>query len=122
MTTIRWNFTMRRTAKNYAGPSRNPPAKCDFVTLQPCNLVTLQLCNLLTMKLRLFLFLLTLSIFNAAADFRAAIAVRAVTPDPLLPVVGGVGPGSKVTRKEGDLTVRALVLEDGSNRIAIVSA
>ncbi len=58
----------------------------------------------------------------AHAEFRAAIAVRTVTPDPLLPVSGGIGPSNPVTRKEGDLTVRALVLENGDTRVAIVSA
>ena len=38
--------------------------------------------------------------------FRAGIAVRVVTPDPLLPVSGGVGPGHAATKKQGDLTVR----------------
>src|SRR5688572_15640249 len=56
------------------------------------------------------------------AEFRSAIAVRVVTPDPLLPVSGGVGPSHPVTRKEGDLTVRALVFADEKTRIAIVSA
>src|SRR5437870_1071612 len=74
------------------------------------------------MKSFLIFLSLTLSLFTASADFRAAIAVRNVTPDPLLPVVGGIGAGSKVTRKEGDLSVRALVFEEGSTRTAIVSA
>jgi len=56
------------------------------------------------------------------AEFRAAIAVRIVTPDPLLPVSGGVGPSSPVTKKEGDLTVRALVFADDQTRVAIVSS
>lgn len=56
------------------------------------------------------------------AEFRAGIAVRVVTPDPLLPVSGGVGPSHPVSRKEGDLTVRALVLESGGTRVAIVGA
>jgi len=72
-----------------------------------------------------FLFLAGLLAFlnlsTFAADFRAGIAVRIVTPDPLLPVSGGIGPGSPVTRKEGDLTVRALVFEAGDTRVAIVS-
>src|SRR5204863_6596227 len=74
------------------------------------------------MKLLLSLLCVTLWVFSALADFRAGIAIRNVTPDPLLPVVGGIGPGSKVTRKEGDITVRALVFEEGTNRVAIVSA
>jgi len=56
------------------------------------------------------------------AEFRAGIAFRNVTPDPLLPVSGGVGPSHKVTRKEGDLNVRALVFEQDNTRVAIVSA
>src|SRR5436190_19349780 len=61
------------------------------------------------------------AVFNAAA-FRVGIAVRNVTPDPLLPVSGGVGPSHSVTHKEGDLTVRALVIEQEGTRVAIVSA
>src|SRR5438552_799119 len=57
-----------------------------------------------------------------AAEFRAGIAVRNVTPDPLLPVVGGIGPGAPVTNKAGELTVRALVFDDGKTRVAIVSS
>ena len=56
------------------------------------------------------------------AEFRAGIAVRVVTPDPLLPVSGGVGPSQPVTKKEGDLTVRALVFADDRTRVAIVSS
>ncbi len=57
-----------------------------------------------------------------AAQFQAGVASRVVTPDPLLPVSGGVGPSHPVSRKEGELEVRALVLADGETRIAIVSA
>jgi hypothetical protein len=59
---------------------------------------------------------------GAAAEFRAGMATRVVTPDPLLGVSGGVGPSHPVTRKEGDLTVRAFVLENGPTRVAIVGA
>ena len=58
----------------------------------------------------------------AHAEFRAGVAIRVVTPDPLLPVSGGVGPSNKVSKKEGDLTVRALVLAEGNTAVAIVSA
>ena len=58
----------------------------------------------------------------AAAEFKAGAAVRIVTPDPLLPVSGGAGPGAPATKKLGDLTVRALVLEDEDTRVAIVGA
>ncbi|MBN1127269.1 MAG: hypothetical protein JXA82_19870 [Sedimentisphaerales bacterium] len=53
--------------------------------------------------------------------FRAAIAVRNVTPDPLLPVSGGIGPSKPTNRKHGELTVRALVLERDAVRVAICS-
>jgi hypothetical protein len=75
------------------------------------------------MKSRFLLILLwAVAAFEATAAFRAGIAVRNVTPGPLLPVSGGVGPSHPTTRKEGELTVRALVLEDGATRVAIVSA
>ncbi len=70
----------------------------------------------------LALLAMMLSAASALAEFRAGIAVRVVTPDPLLPVSGGIGPSKAATRKEGDLTVRALVLSDGATTVAIVSA
>jgi hypothetical protein len=76
----------------------------------------------MNLKLLTLLFCLLVSVFDAAAAFRAGIAVRNVTPDPLLPVSGGVGPGRPTTRKEGELTVRALVFEQEGTRVAIVSA
>lgn len=59
---------------------------------------------------------------GALAEFRSGVAVRVVTPDPLLPVSGGVGPSHPVTRKLGELTVRALVLEEDGTRVAFVGA
>jgi len=75
-------------------------------------------------RLRMLFGLLCLlaAVLPALAEFRAAIAVRNVTPDPLLPVSGGVGPSRPVTQKAGDLTVRALVLENDGTRVAFVSA
>ena len=76
------------------------------------------------MKLKVFFVVFTLLFLATVtrAEFRAAIAVRVVTPDPLLPVSGGIGPSNPVTKKEGDLTVRALVLADDNTKVAIVSA
>jgi len=74
------------------------------------------------MKNLVFLLCLAVTNLTAGAGFRAAIAVRTVTPNPLLPVVGGIGPAHPVTRKAGELTVRALVFEEGTNRVAIVSS
>jgi hypothetical protein len=67
-------------------------------------------------------FLLLAGMGSLLAEFRAGVAVRVVTPDPLLPVTGGVGASSPVTRKIGDLTVRALVLSNDGVNVAIVSA
>lgn len=64
---------------------------------------------------------LLFSLANSFAGLRAGIAVRKVNPDPLLPVSGGVGPSHPVTRMEGDLTVRALVLEQDGTSVVIVS-
>ncbi len=59
---------------------------------------------------------------STRGEFRAGISVRNVTPDPLLPVSGGVGPSKPTDKKEGELQVRALVFEEGSTRVAFVSA
>lgn len=67
------------------------------------------------------LLILLAAALPAAAEFRAAIATRNVTPDPLLPVIGGVGPGNQPRAKAGDLNVRALVLESEGTRVAIAS-
>ena len=56
------------------------------------------------------------------AGFRSGVAVEVVTPDPLLPVSGGMGPSSPASEVRGDLTVRALVLENDGQRVALVSA
>jgi hypothetical protein len=57
----------------------------------------------------------------ARGAFRAAVAVRDVTPGKLLPVSGGVGPSTPVTRKISQLAVRALVLENNGTRVAFCS-
>ncbi len=69
----------------------------------------------------LSLLLVTLFTWPAHAAFRAGIATRQVTPDPLLPVSGGIGPGNPVKEKQGELSVRALVLEQDGTRVAFVS-
>ncbi len=56
----------------------------------------------------------------AAQPFRAGAAVRIITPDPLLPVSGGVGIPQPVSAKRGDLFVRAFVVESAGTRIAFV--
>jgi hypothetical protein len=60
------------------------------------------------------------TLFASAQQFKAGAAVRVITPDPLLPVSGGVGTPKKSSEKKGDLFARAMVLERGGVRIAIV--
>jgi len=54
------------------------------------------------------------------ADLQAGAGKRMVTPDPLLPVSGGIGPSHPTTQKLHDLWVRAMVLEKNDTRVAIV--
>lgn len=58
----------------------------------------------------------------APAEFQAGVAVEIVTPDPLLPVSGGIGIPNPVTQKIGDLTVRALALRQDNTTVVIVGA
>ena len=53
--------------------------------------------------------------------FEAGAAKRIITPDPLLPVSGGMGMPRAATSKRGDLTARALVVRNGPETVAIVS-
>ena len=62
-----------------------------------------------------------LPIESTLGAFRAAAAVRDVTPEKPLPVSGGVGPSHPVTKTIGRLNVRALVLEQEDTRVAICS-
>jgi len=63
-----------------------------------------------------------LAVAPASAEFKAGAAVAVVTPDPLLPVSGGTSASEPAAKKQGDLTVRALVLQQGDVRVAIVGA
>lgn len=55
------------------------------------------------------------------AQFRAGAALRVITPDPLLPVSGGIGVPKPSTEKKGDLFVRAMVFEKNGTKVAVVS-
>lgn len=68
----------------------------------------------------ILLFFLTV-LYTEAQDLKAGAAVRIITPNPLLPVSGGIGTPKKTIEKKGDLFARAFVLEKGNTRIAIVS-
>lgn len=56
----------------------------------------------------------------AQADFKVGVGKTIITPDPLLPVSGGVGPGRPSTGKQGELTARAMVFQQGETKVAIV--
>ncbi len=69
--------------------------------------------------------LLALLLFTLPSAARAELLVgaakRVITPDPLLPVSGGLGPTRPAREKRGDLTARAVVLKRGEVAVAIVS-
>ncbi len=72
--------------------------------------------------LNLFI-LLFLCLFTQATaqTLRVGAAVRVITPDPLLPVSGGIGTPKPSVEKKGDLFARAMVFEQGNTRFAIVN-
>jgi hypothetical protein len=58
---------------------------------------------------------------SGAQVLEVGAAKRVISPDPLLPVSGGVGQPKKSTIKKGDLFARAIVLKSSGTTIAIVS-
>jgi len=76
------------------------------------------------MNLKPFISILILLIVEGnlnAQTFRAGAAMRNITPKTLIPISGGMGTPEIPTGFKGELTVRSLVLEKGTTRIAIVS-
>ncbi|GAA0878995.1 neutral/alkaline non-lysosomal ceramidase N-terminal domain-containing protein [Algoriphagus jejuensis] len=57
---------------------------------------------------------------QAQGTLKVGAAKRILTPDPLLPVSGGMGTPGHSTEKQGDLWVRAMVLENNGTRVAFV--
>ncbi|HZT41230.1 MAG TPA: hypothetical protein VFA07_03530 [Chthonomonadaceae bacterium] len=58
---------------------------------------------------------------TTASPFLVGAGKRIITPDPLLPVSGGMGPTHPAHEKRGELTARAVYLRRGDIGIAIVS-
>jgi hypothetical protein len=58
---------------------------------------------------------------NAWAAIEVGAAVRVITPDPLLPVSGGMGVPKPAREKRGELTARAIVVRKGEVSVAVVS-
>jgi hypothetical protein len=56
-----------------------------------------------------------------AEGLRVGVGKTLITPDPLLPVSGGLGPTAPAKEQRGDLTARAVVFERGDLSVAIVS-
>lgn len=54
-------------------------------------------------------------------ELKVGAAKRIITPDPLLPVSGGMGPTSPATKKLGEMSTRAVVIASGDTKFAIVS-
>ncbi len=57
----------------------------------------------------------------ARAEIQVGAAKRVITPDPLLPVSGGMGAPRPAKEKRGDLTARAVVFRKGDVSVAVVS-
>ncbi|MBI1321778.1 hypothetical protein GC170_01125 [bacterium] len=71
---------------------------------------------------RLMLGLACLSAFlgSARADLLVGSAKRVLTPEPLLPVSGGLGVPKPTKEKKGDITARAVVFRKGDTTVAVV--
>lgn len=68
----------------------------------------------------LIVLLILLASYSHAQTFKAAAALRVITPEKMLPISGGMGTPVIPTGKQGDLFVRVLVLEKGDTRVAMV--
>jgi len=58
---------------------------------------------------------------QAHAELHVGAAVRIITPDPLLPVSGGLGIPKPTKEKRGDLTARAIVFRKDKVTVAVVA-
>lgn len=66
-----------------------------------------------------FFYLISLNVHSQ--QLKVGAAKRIITPNPLISVSGGVGTPKPAIEKKGELFVRAMVLEQGEERIAIVN-
>ena len=62
-----------------------------------------------------------LPVCTARAEIQVGAAMRVITPDPLLPVSGGMGIPKPAKEKQGELTARAIVFRKGEVSVAVVS-
>ncbi len=54
-------------------------------------------------------------------QLQVGVGHRVITPNPLLPVSGGMGPTSPATEKRGELEARAIVFRSGQTTVAFVA-
>lgn len=54
-------------------------------------------------------------------ELQVGAAMRVITPNPLLPVSGGMGIPNPTREKKGDITARAVVFRNGDVSVAIVA-
>jgi hypothetical protein len=54
-------------------------------------------------------------------ELKVGAAVRVITPNPLLPVSGGMGTPNPTREKRGDITARAVVFRSGDVSVAVVA-
>ena len=54
-------------------------------------------------------------------ELQAGAAMRVITPNPLLPVSGGMGIPKPTREKKGDITARAVAFRNGDVTVAIVA-
>ena len=75
---------------------------------------------MLTRTIAIFILILSSMPVSMAGEFRSGAGMRVITPDPLLPISGGVGEPNAATQKRGELTARAMVFSNGETTIAVV--
>jgi hypothetical protein len=54
-------------------------------------------------------------------ELQVGAARRVITPDPLLPITGGLGPTAPAREKRGELTARAVVFRRGETTVGVVA-
>ncbi|MCB9208822.1 MAG: hypothetical protein H6610_02225 [Ignavibacteriales bacterium] len=67
------------------------------------------------------LIIFSTTIYSSNSSLNVGASFRNITPDPLLPVSGGVGIPNPVEMKKGELTTRAIVIVSNDTKIALVS-
>jgi hypothetical protein len=75
---------------------------------------------MLSTTLRLAALCCALTLAHAQPAFEAGAAKRLITPDPLLPISGGMGIPNPATSRQGELTVRVLAFRTPTETVAVV--